>query len=113
MKKPDGSWEKFDDYVVDFALEAAKAGKRLALVTLVLIDGASPRMLGAQMAVDEDGEWVGYLSGGCVERVIVTEAQVAQLDPHAHDDRLNQISFGLPGVSDPNLNPSMPQRAMP
>ena len=74
MKKLDGSWEKFDDYVVDFALDAARAKKRFALVTLVLIDGASPRSLGAQMAVDEDGDWVGYLSGGCVERAIVTEA---------------------------------------
>ncbi|MCZ4072001.1 XdhC family protein [Agrobacterium sp. LMR679] len=74
MKTAQGSWEKFDDYVVDFALEAATAGKRFALVTLVRIEGASPRALGAQMAVTEDGEWVGYLSGGCLERTIVTEA---------------------------------------
>jgi len=74
MKTAQGSWEKFDDHVVDFALEAAIARKRFALVTLVRVEGASPRALGAQMAVTEDGDWVGYLSGGCLERAIVAEA---------------------------------------
>ncbi|MDW9592417.1 hypothetical protein GOA63_09240 [Sinorhizobium meliloti] len=41
MKKPDCSREKFDDYVIDFALYTARAGKRLALFTLVRINGAS------------------------------------------------------------------------
>jgi xanthine dehydrogenase accessory factor len=77
MKKADGSWDKFDDYVIDFALETTRMGHRLSLVTLVEIDGSSPRQLGAQMAVSEHGDWVGYLSGGCIERAVVAEAIAA------------------------------------
>lgn len=74
MRHPDGSLDRLTDYVLGFALAAAKRGRRFALVTLVLVDGSSPRAPGAQMAVDETGDWVGYLSGGCVERVVVAEA---------------------------------------
>jgi xanthine dehydrogenase accessory factor len=49
-------------------------GLRTALVTLVTIDGSSPRPLGAQMVVAEDGRYFGYLSGGCLERAIAIEA---------------------------------------
>ncbi len=50
------------------------AGKKCALVTLVGIDGAAPRPLGAQMAVAEDGRYAGYLSGGCLEQAVAQEA---------------------------------------
>lgn len=74
MKRPDGTWDPFDDYVLDFAVERMKANERVAIVTLVEIEGSSPRPLGAQMAVSETGAWVGYLSGGCIERAIAAEA---------------------------------------
>ncbi|MGB3390977.1 MAG: XdhC family protein [Pseudaminobacter sp.] len=77
MKKPDGTWERVEEYVIDFALERMRAGENVALVTLVQIEGSSPRPLGSQMAVSESGEWVGYLSGGCIERAIVAEALAA------------------------------------
>ncbi len=77
MKNPDGSWDRFDDYVLDFALEQMRRGAEVALVTLIGIEGASPRPLGAQMAVTGTGEWAGYLSGGCIERAVVAEAQAA------------------------------------
>ncbi|EJJ28815.1 XdhC family protein [Rhizobium sp. CF142] len=65
---------KFDDYVIGFAAEKAAQGRRVAIITLLSIDGSSPRPLGAQMAVAETGEWAGYVSGGCLERAIVSEA---------------------------------------
>lgn len=74
MKDPHGEWEAFEDYVLDFAIETLKRGEKLALVTLVKIEGSSPRFLGAQMAISETGNWVGYLSGGCIERAVVAEA---------------------------------------
>ena len=49
-------------------------GLRTALVTLVAIDGTTPRPLGAQMAVAEDQRYSGYLSGGCIEPAIALEA---------------------------------------
>lgn len=74
MKLADGTWDPFDDYVLDFAVERMRVKERVALVTLVEIEGSSPRPLGAQMAVSETGQWVGYLSGGCIERAIAAEA---------------------------------------
>ncbi|WP_206513275.1 XdhC family protein [Pelagibacterium montanilacus] len=55
-------------------LEFMRAGKSTALVTLVAIDGSSPRPLGSQMAVCEDGTAVGNITGGCAEAAIVAEA---------------------------------------
>lgn len=49
-------------------------GKAAALVTLVGVDGASPRALGAQIAVSASGETVGSLSSGCLEAAIRREA---------------------------------------
>lgn len=72
--KSDGSWGKGDCQVVLFAYERLLAGDRIALVTLVKIEGSSPRPLGAQMAVAESGDWVGYLSGGCIEQAVAGEA---------------------------------------
>lgn len=77
MKTRDGRWEKFDDYVLDFALDRLRCGERVALVTLAQVDGSSPRPPGAQMAVSRSGEWVGYLSGGCIEHAVVAEALLA------------------------------------
>jgi xanthine dehydrogenase accessory factor len=50
-------------------------GQRTVLVTLISIDGVAPRHAGAQMAVAEHGRSCGYLSGGCLERAVVLEAQ--------------------------------------
>lgn len=50
-------------------------GQRVALVTLVGVEGGAPRQPGAQMAVAEDGRFAGYLSGGCLEQAVVLEAQ--------------------------------------
>jgi xanthine dehydrogenase accessory factor len=74
MTGRDQNWEAFDDYVLDFALDRARAGEKIALVTLAKIEGSSPRPLGAQMAVSQTGRWAGYLSGGCIERAVVSEA---------------------------------------
>lgn len=74
MKHIDGSWDRFDDYVFDFAAELISAGRRFVLVTLTNVEGSAPRPVGAQMVVSDTGEWVGYLSGGCIERAVVAEA---------------------------------------
>jgi xanthine dehydrogenase accessory factor len=50
------------------------AGKRVALARVVGIEGSGPRLPGAAMAVSEDGEVAGSVSGGCVEGAVVTEA---------------------------------------
>jgi xanthine dehydrogenase accessory factor len=49
-------------------------GRRVALARVVDIDGSGPRLPGAAMAVAEDGEVIGSVSGGCVEGAVVGEA---------------------------------------
>jgi xanthine dehydrogenase accessory factor len=48
--------------------------KRIVLARVVDIEGSGPRDPGAAMAVNQDGEVVGSVSGGCVEGAVVTEA---------------------------------------
>ncbi len=54
-----------------------RQGLRTALVTLVGVEGGAPRQPGAQMAVTDDGGYVGYLSGGCLEQAVALEAKDA------------------------------------
>jgi xanthine dehydrogenase accessory factor len=51
-----------------------RQGKRVALARVVDVEGSGPRLPGAAMAVNEDGEVAGSVSGGCVEGAVVTEA---------------------------------------
>ena len=49
-------------------------GKSIALARVVDIEGSGPRDPGAAMAVNEDGDVIGSVSGGCVEGAVVAEA---------------------------------------
>jgi xanthine/CO dehydrogenase XdhC/CoxF family maturation factor len=55
-------------------------GKNVALATVVATWGSSPRPVGSQMAVDDSGQFVGSVSGGCIEGAVVQEAQDAMSD---------------------------------
>ena len=50
------------------------SGRRVAIARVVDVEGSGPRDPGAAMAVSEDGEVAGSVSGGCVEGAVVTEA---------------------------------------
>src|SRR6185436_17318431 len=41
---------------------------------VVDVEGSGPRLPGAAMAVNDEGEVSGSVSGGCVEGAVVTEA---------------------------------------
>ncbi len=51
-----------------------RQGKRVAIARVVDLEGSGPRLPGAAMAVNEDGEVAGSVSGGCVEGAVVAEA---------------------------------------
>jgi xanthine dehydrogenase accessory factor len=64
-------------------------GKQVAVARVVDVQGSGPRGPGAAMAVSEDSEVAGSVSGGCVEGAVVTEA----LEVLATGDR-RMVTFG-------------------
>ena len=62
-------------------LETAQAwsgsGHRVALATVTHTWGSSPRPVGSQLVVREDGAFRGSVSGGCIESAVIAEAREA------------------------------------
>lgn len=50
------------------------AGRKVALATVVNTWGSSPRPVGSQLGINDQGEMVGSVSGGCIEGAVVKEA---------------------------------------
>ncbi len=78
--------------VVDKVAEWRNADKQVALATVVKVERSGPLGAGTSMAVSEDGQVVGSVSGGCVEPAVFEEA-------------INAIETGKPrlltyGISD-------------
>jgi xanthine/CO dehydrogenase XdhC/CoxF family maturation factor len=65
-------------------------GKRVALATVVTTWGSSPRPVGSKLAVNEDSEFVGSVSGGCIEGAVIEEGLKTIADG---EPRL--LSFGV------------------
>ena len=49
-------------------------GDSIAVATVISIQGSAPRRPGAKLAVNQDGELTGSVSGGCVEPAVITSA---------------------------------------
>jgi xanthine/CO dehydrogenase XdhC/CoxF family maturation factor len=50
-------------------------GDAIAIATVIETWGSSPRAPGSKMAINQQGEMVGSVSGGCVEGAVVEEAR--------------------------------------
>ncbi|HXP30455.1 MAG TPA: XdhC family protein [Stellaceae bacterium] len=63
-----------NDEILQRAADWRASGKGVALATVVSTWGSSPRPAGAKLVVDQDGSFLGSVSGGCVEGAVIEEA---------------------------------------
>lgn len=67
-----------------------KQGRPVALATVIKTWGSSPRKVGANMAIDTEGNIVGSVSGGCVEGAVVELSQSVLADEPS-----KKVHFGV------------------
>ena len=63
-----------DDDVLSEAALWRKEGRDVALATVVKTWGSSPRPVGSHLAIDGNSNFVGSVSGGCIEGAVIHEA---------------------------------------
>jgi len=63
-----------DDDVLSEAALWREQGREVALATVVKTWGSSPRPVGSHLAIDGDSNFVGSVSGGCIEGAVIHEA---------------------------------------
>ena len=91
-----------DRQVLDAARRWAAAGQRFFLVTVARTWGSAPRPAGSWMALREDGQVQGSVSGGCVEADLIERALDGRFEssaPFLLEYGVTQEearSFGLP-----------------
>jgi xanthine/CO dehydrogenase XdhC/CoxF family maturation factor len=68
----------------------AREGRGVAIATVAETWGSAPRPVGAHLVIDAQGNFLGSVSGGCVEGAVVSEA----LDVIA-DGRARMLEFGV------------------
>jgi xanthine/CO dehydrogenase XdhC/CoxF family maturation factor len=56
-----------------------KSGVKFAIATVVNVDGSAYRRPGARMLINENGDWHGGISGGCLEGDMLKKAQMSML----------------------------------
>ena len=76
--------------ILDQAARWRAAGRGVALATVVKTWGSSPRQPGAKLVVSETGDFVGSVSGGCVEGAVIGEAQEV-----IRDGKPRLLDFGI------------------
>ena len=78
------------DQIPEIALDWHRAGRQLALATVVETWGSAPRPVGAQLVIDTEARMMGSVSGGCVEGAVVVEALEA-----IGDGRPRLLDYGV------------------
>jgi xanthine/CO dehydrogenase XdhC/CoxF family maturation factor len=67
-----------------------RAGRGVALATVMETWGSAPRPAGSRLVIDDEANFLGSVSGGCVEGAVITEAA----DVIA-DGRARMLEFGV------------------
>ena len=78
------------DDILKAAEDWRKAGRGVALATVVETWGSAPRPIGSNLVIDDQGNFLGSVSGGCVEGAVVEEALAA-----ISDGKPRLLDFGV------------------
>ncbi|HEY0107222.1 MAG TPA: XdhC family protein [Rhizomicrobium sp.] len=79
-----------DSDILAAATQWLGAGRKAALATVIKTWGSAPRQAGSQIAVRDDGAFVGSVSGGCIEGAVIAEALAAMAD-----GKMRTLEFGV------------------
>ena len=79
-----------DPDVLATAQQWVEAGRKVALGTVIKTWGSAPRQAGSQIAVRDDGAFVGSVSGGCIEGAVIEAAQASM-----NDHTARTLEFGV------------------
>ena len=63
-----------DEDILKAAEDWRKDGRGVAVATVMETWGSAPRPVGSNLVIDNEGNFLGSVSGGCVEGAVVTEA---------------------------------------
>lgn len=81
--------QHLDLQVVRQALQWSLEGRRVWLCTVLFTYGSAPRAPGSLLAVNGQGQWVGSLSGGCVEEDFLERVAAGEFA-----DPVNVLRYG-------------------
>ena len=100
--------------IIDTYRALEQRGTQVALATVVNVTGSAYRRPGARMLIAADGQTVGSVSGGCLERDVLNQAQrvlqwnkprVVTYDSMSDDDIVWEFNLGCNGIVDVLIEP--------
>ena len=74
----------FDEKILEEAHSWISIGQSVILATVIQTWGSSPRPIGSRMIVNQQGDFSGSVSGGCVESAVVRECMSLLQDKNSH-----------------------------
>jgi xanthine dehydrogenase accessory factor len=78
------------DDILQTAKDWQDEGRQVALATVSRTWGSAPFPVGSQLAADDRGNFVGSVSGGCIEGAVITEARGA-----IKDGKIRNLEFSV------------------
>ena len=65
--------QTFKDTILEEAISWIESDQKVVLATVIQTWGSSPFQIGSKMIINEKGNFLGSVSGGCVEKSVITE----------------------------------------
>jgi xanthine dehydrogenase accessory factor len=107
-------------FVLSRALDWQAEGRQVALATVIQTWGSAPQPVGSQLLIDAGGNFLGSVSGGCVEAEVITEAAdvIATGEPKAlefgvEDSRAWSVGLACGGAIRIFVEPLAPEGRSP